>query len=104
MNYELAKKLKDAGFPQKNSFDKCTFFIDNRNVQRFGNELVKKFEPCKIPTLSELVKMCPNHCGLQKEDFGWVMYVKGFIREDTISTKPEEAVAKLLISIKEKKK
>lgn len=48
-----------------------------------------------IPTLEELIKNLPDHCGLQRGDSGWCMSVKGFLREETVSDDPSESVANL---------
>lgn len=46
INYELAKKLKDAGFPQKDICGHCGYLnIDYTDV-------------AFIPTLSELIEAC----------------------------------------------
>ena len=86
MNFELAKQLKEAGFPQSvpNSVDAqgWTFYQ---------------------PTLSKLMESLPDHCGLQRDDWGWCMYVKGLLRESTISKTPEEAAAKLWLEFKGRK-
>jgi hypothetical protein len=48
MNYDLCKKLKDAGFPQT---------TPNGNYKN-GHYIVDGKEPCYDPTLSELIKEC----------------------------------------------
>lgn len=46
MNYELAKKLKDAGFPQKPKSEFPLFICEDNK------------EPLQVPTLSELIEAC----------------------------------------------
>jgi len=48
MNYELAKKLKDAGFPQIEHYDET----DDLLQFHINNEFIS------IPTLSELIDAC----------------------------------------------
>lgn len=51
MNYELAKKLKEAGFPESDGwFDKGTRFIDRESGT-------------KVPTLPELIEACGEEFG-----------------------------------------
>ena len=62
INYELARKLKEKGFPQK---DKCGFrapdcdcsfpFLYDETVK---NLLEKESTLCYVPTLEELIKAC----------------------------------------------
>jgi len=49
MNYELAKKLKDAGFPKE------TFRVTVPN-----NKYPNRYGQSNCPTLSELIKACGN--------------------------------------------
>jgi hypothetical protein len=86
MTYEIAKQLKDAGFMPKLGWRSRV-----GSTQLFAVDL-----------LSELMKALPDSCGLQLDDWGWTMYVKGFKRDFTISKEPEEAAAKLYIAIYEK--
>jgi len=57
MNYELAKQLKDAGFPQSKQWGEITD-IDNKVVgfvDKYGNKIV--------PTLEELIDACGEEFG-----------------------------------------
>lgn len=56
MNYELAKKLKDAGFPQKG--------MDCNWHETESDELY-------FPTLSELIKACENSLFATFKDKKW---------------------------------
>lgn len=61
MNYELAKKLKDAGFPQP---DECVKITDGISG-----------EYCRLPTISELIEACGEDFGaLLKEDNEYLAY------------------------------
>src|ERR1051325_11118816 len=95
MTYELARALKDAGFPQKQGEGGTWIYPDKSSV--FVH--LEEDEACYVPTLSELMKALPDSCGLQLDDWGWTMYVKGFKRDFTISEEPEEAVAKLWLAL-----
>ncbi len=91
MNYELAKKLKDAGFP----FD-------------FGNETVYDSMPPgysfdRYPTISELIEACRD---VECFDLGsrhnvtkyWYASCSTFTTSEEYST-PEEAVANLWLEL-----
>ena len=95
INYKLALELKEAGFPYKGSY--LSFYIDGVLSQDYrlpsGESIIY------IPTLSELIDKLPDHCGVQRDDWGWCMYVKGTLNTATISDSPEEAVAKLWLAL-----
>ncbi len=59
MNYELAKKLKDAGYPQK--CIKGDFMSD-----RYSSEEGWEESNCYIPSLSELIEATPQMSQLDK--------------------------------------
>ena len=108
MNYELAKKLKDAGFPQKY----VCYGMAYSDTTHFG--LLKADDEWKenyvlIPTLSELIEACegryPNMV-IVKGSLGWNAGVgsgitDGVAIEDNCST-PEEAVANLWLELNSK--
>lgn len=67
INYKLAKKLKDAGFPQKHYFGD-SYYVADKNIPNiihihlpdapgFYNSEILPIK-VKIPTLSELIKVC----------------------------------------------
>lgn len=102
MNYELAKELKDAGFPQKNP---RAIPKDSGRIDGDGNLHLAQ-EPVYIPTLSELIAECGDELvSINKEvgvafggkpcftgrwhALGQLIKAKG----DT----PEEAVARLYL-------
>lgn len=64
MPHELAKQLKDAGFPNI-SFDGCTYH---------GEGVVMDIDKClcKHPTLEEFIEACgEDFSALYKENGGW---------------------------------
>lgn len=88
MKYELAKELKDAGFPQHS----CTDITCSKNA-------------LTIPTLSELIEACGDgrfklsrtkmwHAVIQKGDMPSHDWKHGFT--------PEEAVARLWLALNTK--
>lgn len=110
LSYKLAKKLKDAGFPQKDNMHKMhqLFCAEEKttiegardmpmSVSPFGEEVV-----C-VPTLSELIDACGDiFCGVHKlATGGWI----AFIMEDSTrqvdgeGSTPEEAVANLFLEL-----
>lgn len=58
MTYELAKKLKDAGFPQKTEGD---YIAPDGEVIYSGDWDEYNTEDCvSLPSLSELIEACPK--------------------------------------------
>lgn len=114
MTYELAKQLKDAGFPQNSRDTICWDEVIYRNTT--PNPYSDK--SASIPTLSELIEACKfppdifvHEIHLSKFAYGSGGYKYGAyvccqpINVDACDT-PEEAVAKLwlkLINVKEEK-
>jgi hypothetical protein len=89
MKYELAKELKDAGFP--------------------GIVLCDCHEPSKVldaPTLSELIEACGERFfSLQtsgKGGPGWYSIATGMVTAE--GTTPEEAVARLWLALNQTEK
>lgn len=66
MNYELCKKLKEAGFPQR--LDGKGIFIDSEG----NNSMMLSSQKVYVPTLSELIEACG-------EKFGCLTLEKSFI-------------------------
>jgi len=98
VTYELAKKLKDAGFPQREL--------------TVGNHIDKYYEP----TLSELIKACGDDFDLLREPFGnpednhFDVFYRAFSKRSDLwspiyvdvqgeGSTPEEAVAKLWLAL-----
>lgn len=108
MKYELAKELKDAGFPQR---DRHFYFSTHTipptcwdiNVidagQRVENEVA-------APTLSELIAACGDKFALHKNRTHWKAWqINSNPRErnaadfEETGETPEEAVARLWIAL-----
>jgi len=95
MNYELAKKLKDAGFPQSGDGN---YLIGNIETDEGG---IITTNSVYIPTLEELIEACGDRfISLHKYYHQWVcnegMEVHQF---DSQGSTPEEAVAKLWLEL-----
>lgn len=97
MNYELCKKLKDAGFPQETYYGTISLMEINS-----GKEVSEKV---KSPPLSQLIKACEEYI---KEENVVTFRLRAWIRNNkkywyagnvNIETdgfdSPEEAVANL---------
>ncbi len=97
MNYELAKELKDAGFPQGVLTDRDLMLsaTDNHDIADEDNE------PVHYPTLEELIEACGS--GFQslsrKDGHGWVAYGT----KDVWGNTPIEAVARLWLALNKNK-
>lgn len=114
MNYELAKELKDAGFP---------ILIISKYGQH-ANEINSSFYPLpdghgdywKLPTLSELIEACPKEMNSDiydsffslswARDEWYAMYDECDYtpHDDLVGTgsTPEEAVARLWLALNKK--
>lgn len=90
MNCELAKELKDAGFPQVNH-DEDDFYHET-----FGEDISN-------PTLSELIEACGDKfASLSKGMFPNQWMCLGGTLEGNLKTggdTPEEAVARLWLAL-----
>jgi hypothetical protein len=113
MNYELAKQLKEAGFPQN--------LDGNRNIaggpMMFEVGLPDK-ERCYVPTLSELIEACgiqfdklyyrPIGSNLEDGKGAWFarkMYpldYRPLKMLDQRGSTPDEAVARLWLALNQK--
>ena len=104
MQYKLAKKLKDAGFPQADPNRAL-----NVGTFQYVGENSDKETLCYIPTLSELIEACGHYFyQLTKEDDGsWTCAsINGYPKSGfgvTNSPTPEEAVANLWMALTDKK-
>lgn len=105
MNYELAKKLKEAGFPQRFSV------MEGYYYEMSGQTL----PTVKNPTLSELIEACgEDFTMLSKDKKIWYAHgitsrayePNGDIEDEYMDTfdgrTPEEAVAKLWLALNKK--
>ncbi len=104
MNYELAKKLKDAGFGQ---FSKRTK-VDIKNMSAPGFYLSEGDEPavmnknlCYVPTLSELIEACVPNFGVLDYYHGELWTACSAKNTGLYGTgiNPEEAVANLWLAL-----
>lgn len=116
MNYTLAKRLKDVGYPQGEPRDLyCLDCKKWRDIDCFNNKHNK--EAVVVPTLEELIEACGEEFGTLEynyEFYGKNGVIKGsglqwcaFNPERTImetSLSPEISVANLYLSLKELKK
>lgn len=104
MNYELAKQLKEAGFPQVMKEGK---WYKIQKGHRYVNELY-------YPTLSELInEIGEDFFRLERTDDienRWVVKTKYYMNEETgvfenqlaFDKTPKETVAKLYLKLKKK--
>jgi len=114
MNYELAKELKDVGFPQDSY--RRNGEPSTRLGQLNGNQDEVKFsEQCIAPTLSELIDECGDSFQLLRKStrlvdidcIGDCWRAEGLWAEpnDILSVEgsnPEEAVARLWLALNKK--
>lgn len=106
MNYELAKKLKDAGFPQEKKQGKYRFENEFET-----DELVLEIEqPIYVPTLSELIEAC-GWISLDPDYLGRWIAIERALKDSPNSDEPargasgstpEEAVALLWLELNNK--
>jgi len=95
MNYELAKKLKDAGFPQK-----------ERSII-VGNEDSFTPDPARldvyyVPTLSELIEACGDDIFLEMCRVGHNDWLATDGEHNMRGSTPEIAVANLWLELNKK--
>ena len=95
MNYELAKKLKDGGFPQEGKGN----YIDGEDCDVCGNHVYY------VPTLSELIEACGDRFWKLIKSYTYNKW-SAITSEDTqivvLGKTPEEAVANLWLELNKK--
>lgn len=99
IKYELAKKLKDAGFPQKSYF-----VYGPNNGTLYAWHLAPLGPNTSAPTLPELIEACGSGFSkLERYRDNWVA-VCGMYEtyENAAGTTPEEAVANLWLALNAK--
>jgi hypothetical protein len=111
MIYELAKQLKEAGFPQRVSGDGWFQMPDGSS--QYPMNATKKFpQTAYVPTLSELIEASlsnvggfgglvwrENHIDGAAPKLTWIAF-EAFAREcEHEGSTPEEAVAKLWLAL-----
>ena len=125
MNYELAKKLKDTGFPQ-NKFRKATMCpCSDFTVETHGTWLCQCKEFIIEPTLEELIEACgyeipdadgdnirfclyytgPEQCwsaGYYLQYLGDDTYIDSRFHPQEFGKTPKEAVANLWLELNKK--
>lgn len=107
MNYELAKELKDAGFPQKSRFKGGRVPVDQKaEIGTVGWRMAdpKTDEWTYIPTLSELTEACGLNIALQKEEGKCIAqrYGEGKERVSAEGATLEEATTMLWLALNKK--
>lgn len=96
MNYEIAKKLKDAGFPLKmvhNSWNGENFIKLNDGLDYYVPNLSELIRSCG-GSFSELSDIDSDH---PRSEFGWRAMTRD--RLACLGDTPEEAVANLWIAL-----
>lgn len=108
ISYELAKKLKEAGFPQ---FGKGfgLYVLDSKRIGTSAwVQAFKKDGVIYEPTLSELIEACPKFRKLKKNKGNWIADSAPFEKKEDGTAKPfihgtgstpEEAVAALYLKL-----
>lgn len=91
MDYKLAKKLKNAGYPQKSKNAVSFSISDNK-------------ESVYLPTLEELIEACkPARILLTEEKEGqWFAFSNTSVKAKGVT--PEQAVANLWLNVMAKKR
>ena len=102
MIYELAKQLKDAGFPQTSPG--MPFLLTHINDKGAIDEM------CVNPSLAQLIKACGEHFALHKNSDHWKAWqINSNPREpnaanfEEIGSTPEESVARLWLALNQKR-
>jgi hypothetical protein len=104
MKYELAKQLKEAGFPQSRKYGYETMMpegFDSHGVKAIDFEAAK----VNVPTLSELIEACGESfrdlsCYHGAPDDQWE--ARGLTEEQERGSSPEVAVANLWLALNSK--
>jgi hypothetical protein len=107
MTYELAKELKDAGFPQKGDWGYRPLKHEGTATMVNYHRDVPLEHDVYIPTLSELIEACGHRFfSLQRETSStWWAFEEDFSKGDRTDAQaqcaptPEEAVAKLWLAL-----
>lgn len=101
MDYQLAKSLKDSGFPQNGVGITGSYY--KGDPQFDDTEDINYW--VKVPTLSELIEACGDKLALVGQQDGyWCVYDKWYLpgaisNSVTKSRTPIEAVAKFYLAI-----
>jgi hypothetical protein len=98
MKYELAKQLKDAGFPQDANYG--TYFYNEAKGKVFIDENVEGLSLptyVRLPTLSELIEACGDDFAALHKQRDWIADGKSITGWGATA---EEAFAKLWLAIR----
>lgn len=96
MNYELAKQLKDAGFPQGG---------DGKWIVSPDKIVARREDRVYVATLSELIKACGERLNrIEQPDHGPLFWEATGDKGKTLQqgSSPEEAVARLWLALQKK--
>ena len=106
LNFELAKKLKDAGFPQERGH--YYFYNDGTSEPHvypicMGQEMTSKgaVRLCKCPTLEELIEACGNRFEVLARFEKWTAFEDGNVYRRKLRIEgdtPSEAAANLWLA------
>lgn len=113
MTFELAKKLKDCGFPQGDNPEQQMLReegqipeVDNRTmwIKYFTPEYVEEMKEkiVYIPTLAELIEVCGEEFeSLNKREHNWYANLDSIFKKhrDIKGSTPEEAIANLWLKL-----
>jgi len=108
MNYELAKELKDAGFPNIERVVSKQIEVKMVNLQSVGQLEHEELLGYKMPSLEQLIEVCgDNLTTLMKTNQGWKAghYVEEQYGDpsywilEALGPTPLEAVAKLWLAL-----
>lgn len=102
MEYELVKQLKEVGFPQEvgDNMKTCKgYYITNKNCEFRVEELANSIY---VPTLSELIEACGNKFDELRRIYTGEFVAETIGKESQIGSTPEEAVARLWLSLNNK--
>ncbi len=100
MNYELAKKLKEAGFKQSGKGKVWYTSSEDREQYFFDGEF--EIRPVYIPTLSELIEACGEEDLILKCIVKENWTAEKLTGEYGIGNTAEEAVANLWLELNKK--
>ena len=103
MNYELAKELKEAGFPQ--DLNNGYYLTDLGITPYSPTQLIDPSKAAYIPTLEELIEACGDEFALLEfgtRQAGWC--AQSSIANDHVGfgKTPTEAVARLWLALNKK--
>lgn len=109
LTYELAKELKDAGFPQNTEKSYC-FTREGIKLNRTPSKKQRAqmdlvgVDVFAAPTLSELIEECGDafYSLSRYSNNHWVAIANGSVWMDTTSENPEVAVARLWLVLQKK--